>query len=61
MFEPFTQAATGSTRPHNGLGLGLAIVHHLVTAHGGTITVTSDGKGSGATFRISLPRDSSRR
>jgi PAS domain S-box-containing protein len=56
VFEPFTQAATGSTRPHSGLGLGLAIVHHLVAAHGGTITVTSEGAGRGATFRISLPR-----
>ena len=56
LFDPFTQGATGTTREYAGLGLGLAIVHHLVTAHGGTITAASDGIGRGSTFRITFPR-----
>src|SRR5207302_1686881 len=38
-----------------GLGLGLAIVRHIVELHGGRVRVSSDGRGKGATFRISLP------
>jgi CheY-like chemotaxis protein len=55
VFEPFQQADASTTRRHGGLGLGLAIVKHLVTAHGGTIRVSSDGAGKGATFVVRLP------
>jgi PAS domain S-box-containing protein len=55
IFERFTQADTTSARKHAGLGLGLAIVRHLVELHGGTVTAESDGEGKGATFRITLP------
>jgi CheY-like chemotaxis protein len=54
VFDRFRQAATsGQTR--KGLGLGLAIVRHLVEAHAGTIEATSDGSGKGATFSVELP------
>ncbi|HKO98228.1 MAG TPA: ATP-binding protein [Pyrinomonadaceae bacterium] len=55
IFERFHQADGTTTRQHGGLGLGLAIVRHLVELHGGTITATSEGKGLGATFTIKLP------
>jgi CheY-like chemotaxis protein len=55
IFERFTQADSGSTRAHAGLGLGLAIVRHIVELHGGTATAVSDGLGRGATFRLTLP------
>jgi CheY-like chemotaxis protein len=55
VFEPFRQADRSSTRSHRGIGLGLAVVRHLTEAHGGTITVSSDGDGCGATFRVTLP------
>lgn len=55
LFAPFWQADTSTTRKHGGLGLGLAITRHLVELHGGTIAVSSDGPGSGATFRVSFP------
>jgi signal transduction histidine kinase/ActR/RegA family two-component response regulator len=57
IFEPFRQADTSSTRAHGGLGLGLAIVHHLVEAHGGRITAESAGCGQGTTFTVALPRE----
>nr|MBA3766552.1 response regulator [Acidobacteriota bacterium] len=55
IFDRFRQADGTTTRKHGGLGLGLAIVRHLVELHGGTITVHSDGEDQGATFTIVLP------
>ncbi|MEH2418093.1 hybrid sensor histidine kinase/response regulator [Nostoc sp.] len=55
VFERFCQADSSSTRSHGGLGLGLAIVRHLVELHGGTISAQSPGIGLGATFIVNLP------
>ncbi|MDZ8187728.1 MAG: AAA family ATPase [Nostoc sp. ChiSLP02] len=55
VFEYFRQADSATTRKFGGLGLGLAIVHHLVELHGGTIWAESEGEGMGATFRVRLP------
>jgi PAS domain S-box-containing protein len=55
VFDRFRQADASITRMHGGLGLGLAIVRHLVEAHGGAVRVESEGEGRGATFIISLP------
>jgi PAS domain S-box-containing protein len=56
IFERFQQAETGTTRTYGGLGLGLAIVRHIVELHGGTVVAESAGEGRGATFRVKLPR-----
>ncbi|HEY0157027.1 MAG TPA: GAF domain-containing protein [Thermoanaerobaculia bacterium] len=55
VFEPFRQADSSATRPHAGIGLGLAIVRSLVELHGGRIHAASEGKGRGAEFTVELP------
>jgi PAS domain S-box-containing protein len=55
VFEYFRQADSATTRQFGGLGLGLAIVRHLVELHGGTIHAESAGEGQGATFVVQLP------
>jgi PAS domain S-box-containing protein len=55
VFDRFRQADGSHTRRHRGLGLGLAIVRHLVELHGGIVDVTSAGEGQGATFIVRLP------
>jgi PAS domain S-box-containing protein len=55
VFDRFRQADSSSTRSYGGLGLGLAIVRHLVELHGGIISVDSQGENEGATFTVKLP------
>jgi len=55
VFDRFRQADGSSTRQHGGLGLGLAIVRHLVEIHGGAVSVASEGVGKGSTFIVDLP------
>jgi PAS domain S-box-containing protein len=55
VFDRFRQADPTTTRTHGGLGLGLAIVRHLVELHGGTVRAESAGQGAGSTFRVLLP------
>src|SRR6266446_2376659 len=55
VFDRFRQADGSQTRLHGGLGLGLAMVRHLVELHGGTVRADSAGLGCGATFTITLP------
>jgi PAS domain S-box-containing protein len=55
VFEIFRQAEVGTSRRMGGLGLGLSIVQHVVTAHGGEVRAFSEGEGKGATFLVRLP------
>jgi PAS domain S-box-containing protein len=55
IFERFRQADASKTRTQSGLGLGLAIVRHLVELHGGSVYATSAGEGKGSTFIVQLP------
>jgi signal transduction histidine kinase/CheY-like chemotaxis protein len=55
VFDRFRQADSSMSRSHSGLGLGLAIVRHIVELHGGTVRAASAGEGQGATFTIHLP------
>jgi len=59
VFERFRQADGSTTRTHGGLGLGLAIVRHLVELHGGVIAAENETAGSGAVFTVRLPLPSS--
>ena len=55
VFDRFRQADSSTTRATSGLGLGLAIVRHIVELHGGTVAAFSEGLGKGASFTIQLP------
>ncbi|MCX4240050.1 CheR family methyltransferase [Paraliomyxa miuraensis] len=55
LFDRFVQAEDTMSRAHGGLGLGLAIVRHLVRVHGGTVEAESPGLGKGTTLRVVLP------
>jgi len=55
IFERFKQADSSNVRKHSGLGLGLAIVHHLVREHKGSVIADSPGPGKGATFTMDFP------
>ena len=55
IFERFKQADSSNIRAHSGLGLGLAIVQHLVREHSGSVKAESPGVGQGATFTVDFP------
>ena len=55
VFDRFRQADSTSTRQHTGMGLGLAIVRHVVELHGGKVQADSAGENTGATFTVTLP------
>ena len=55
VFDRFQQGDSSTTRTHAGLGLGLAIVRHLVEQHGGTVSAASAGPDRGSTFTVTLP------
>lgn len=55
IFERFSQADGSSTRKHGGLGLGLAIVRHLIELHGGTVSATNRDEKGGAILTVRLP------
>ncbi|HEX6324888.1 MAG TPA: ATP-binding protein, partial [Vicinamibacterales bacterium] len=57
VFDRFRQADSTVTRTHGGLGVGLAIVRHVVEMHGGSVEAFSEGEGRGATFTVRLPLD----
>jgi signal transduction histidine kinase len=61
VFAAFRQADATTTRKHGGLGLGLAIVRHLVELHGGSVEAHSEGNGKGATFKVRLPLHTDRK
>jgi PAS domain S-box-containing protein len=61
IFDRFRQAASVTRRAQGGLGLGLAIVRHLVELHGGAVKAESPGEGQGATLTVTLPLDSTER
>src|SRR5262245_7871626 len=60
VFDRFRQLEGDTARAHGGLGLGLAIVRHMVELHGGTVSAASPGRGRGATFTVTLPLTSRR-
>jgi signal transduction histidine kinase len=55
IFERFRQADSSYTRKHGGLGIGLAIVKHVVQQHGGSVAARSEGENKGTTFTLRLP------
>ena len=55
VFDRFRQADQKTSRQHGGMGLGLAIVRHLIELHGGSVSAQSEGEGKGATFTVTLP------
>jgi hypothetical protein len=55
VFERFRQGDSSNTRSHGGLGLGLAVVRHLVELHGGQVAASSAGEGQGSTFTVTVP------
>ncbi|HEV7914601.1 MAG TPA: PAS domain-containing protein, partial [Albitalea sp.] len=55
VFEMFKQAEPGNTRVQAGLGIGLAVVKHLATLHGGRVAAASPGRGAGSSFSVWLP------
>jgi PAS domain S-box-containing protein len=55
VFDLFAQAERSSDRSQGGLGLGLALVKHLVELHGGAVSCSSPGMGHGSTFVVTLP------
>jgi CheY-like chemotaxis protein len=55
VFDRFRQFEASPARLTGGLGLGLAIVRHLMELHGGTVSAASRGRGQGATFTVTLP------
>ncbi len=61
VFDRFRQAEPSVSRKQGGLGLGLAVVRHLVELHGGTISAESEGFGCGSTFTVDLPLAQERR
>jgi PAS domain S-box-containing protein len=61
VFDRFRQSGSDTTRAHGGLGLGLAIVRHLVELHGGTVSAASRGRGQGATFTVTFPQAAGRK
>jgi PAS domain S-box-containing protein len=60
VFERFRQGESGTTRTHGGLGIGLALVRHLVDLHGGSVAAESPGLGLGSTFTVRFPLPESR-